>query len=72
MYSAVVAEGADPTVSKATVVHDQIGNATRESDISLTFTVDKKKLANLSSLPFQVFLQLSCPLEAVINTRCCR
>ena len=61
MHSAVLAEGADPAISKATVVREQIGNATRESDISLTFAVDEKKLANLSSLPFQV--SLSIPLS---------
>ena len=57
MHSAVLADGADPAVSNATVVHEQVGNATRESDISLTFTVDKERLANLSTLPFQVCLQ---------------
>ena len=70
MHSAVLAEGADPAISKATVVHEQVGNATRESDISLTFTVDKEKLANLSSLPFQV-PQFFCPFEAVLHTRHC-
>ena len=37
-----------------TMVKEQIGNATRESDISLTFRVDGSKLKNLKALPFQV------------------
>lgn len=37
-----------------TLLRQQIGNATRESDVSLTFTVDSTKLKNLSTIPFQV------------------
>lgn len=40
--------------SLAFVVREHIGNATRETDTSLTFSIDKKKLQNISSLPFQV------------------
>ena len=40
--------------SHVNVVKETIGNATRESDTSLTFSVDKKKLKNITSLPFQV------------------
>lgn len=41
-----------------TMVRDQLGNATRETDIALSFTIDKKKLKNVTSLPFQVRRQL--------------
>ncbi len=37
-----------------TMVRDQLGNATRETDVTLSFTVDTKKLKNVTSLPFQV------------------
>lgn len=37
-----------------TMVKEHLGNATRESDISLTFSVDGSKLKNLNALPFQV------------------
>lgn len=37
-----------------TMVKEQLGNATRESDISLTFSVDGSKLKNMKALPFQV------------------
>lgn len=44
-----------PSESKRiTVLKEHLGNATRESDYSLTFTVDTKKLKNLDSIPFQV------------------
>lgn len=36
------------------LLREQVGNATRETDVSLTFTVDAKKLKNLTSVPFQV------------------
>ena len=31
-----------------------MGNATRDTDIALNFTVDATKLKNISSIPFQV------------------
>ena len=37
-----------------TMAREQLGNATRESDVSITFTVDAAKLKNLNALPFQV------------------
>ena len=44
-----------PSESKhITLIRDQLGNATRETDISLSFVVDGKKLKNVTSLPFQV------------------
>lgn len=39
-----------------TMVKEQLGNATRESDVSLTFTIDGSRLKNLRFLPFQVSL----------------
>ena len=39
---------------RVTLLKEQVGNATRESDITLTFNVDAKRLKNLTSLPFQV------------------
>ncbi len=45
-----------PSESKRiSVLREQLGNATRETDFSLTFTVDAKKLKNLDSIPFQVW-----------------
>ena len=37
-----------------TIVKDIVSNATKETDLSVTFNIDKKKLKGLSSLPFQV------------------
>ena len=45
-----------------TMVKEQLGNATRESDISLTFSVDGSKLKNLNALPFQVSMWEFCHL----------
>ena len=36
------------------VLREQVGNATRESDIGFTFTVDAAKLKNQDLIPFQV------------------
>ena len=40
--------------SSVTLVRRNIGNATRETDLSVTFTIDKNKLTGITSLPFQV------------------
>lgn len=40
--------------ASVTIVRDLIGNATKETDLSITFKVDKTKLAGVTSLPFQV------------------
>ncbi len=41
--------------SKAiTLVKEHVGNATRESDIGVTFTVSASDIKNLASIPFQV------------------
>ena len=37
-----------------TLVKQTIGNATRETSLSFTFTVDKNKITGTQSLPFQV------------------
>lgn len=37
-----------------TLVREQLGNASRETDVSLGFTVDGSRLKNLTNLPFQV------------------
>lgn len=42
-----------------TMVREQLGNATRESDVSLTFTVNAAKLKNLNAVPFQVSVHFS-------------
>ena len=38
-----------------TKVTEWVGNATRETDVSLSFTIDGKKLKNVTTLPFQVY-----------------
>lgn len=40
--------------ASVTIVRDLIGNATKETDLSITFKVDKTKLTGVTSLPFQV------------------
>ena len=37
-----------------TKVTEWVGNATRETDVSLNFSIDGKKLKNITSIPFQV------------------
>lgn len=39
---------------RISLLKEQVGNATRECDISFTFTVDASKLKNVKSIPFQV------------------
>ena len=53
MRSAVSAEKKSES-KRITLVREQVGNVTRESDVSLTFSVDATKLKNLTHLPFQV------------------
>ncbi len=44
-----------PSESKRTpVVKDVVGNALKQTDVSLSFVVDASKLKNVSALPFQV------------------
>ncbi len=44
-----------PSESKACpVVKETVGNALKQSDVSLSFVVDAAKLKNISALPFQV------------------
>ena len=44
-----------PSESKrVTLVRERLGNASKESDVSLSFVVDASKLKNVTSLPFQV------------------
>ena len=54
--------------SHVNVVKESIGNATKESDTSLTFNVDKKKLKNITSLPFQVIAYHTCLTQYYVNT----
>ena len=54
MHSSVSTEKKSDS-KKVTLVKEQMGNATRDTDVSLTFTVDAAKLKNMSSLPFQVW-----------------
>jgi len=37
-----------------TLVREQLGNVSRDSNVSLAFTVDGSKLKNITTLPFQV------------------
>ncbi len=44
-----------PSESKlCPVVKETVGNALKQSDVSLSFVVDATKLKNISALPFQV------------------
>lgn len=40
--------------TRVTKVTERVGNATQQTDISLNFSVDGKKLKNVTTLPFQV------------------
>ena len=54
MPPVVSAIGRDSEVTHVTKVTDWVGNATRETDVSLHFSINGKKLKNVTSLPFQV------------------
>lgn len=41
-------------LSSVTLVRHLVGNATKETDLSVTFKLDKKKLGDVTSIPFQV------------------
>ena len=43
-----------------TLLREQVGNATRETDVSLTFNINSTKLKNRTSVPFQVRASKSC------------
>ena len=44
-----------PSISSSvTLIRNLIGNATKETDLSITFDIDKTKLQNITNLPFQV------------------
>jgi len=49
-----VAIDAKSESKKVTLIKEQVGNATRDTDISLTFTINGGKMKNVSSVPFQV------------------
>ena len=53
MHSAISTEGKSES-KKITLIKEQVGNATRDTDISLTFTINAAKLKNIPSIPFQV------------------
>lgn len=53
MHSAISAEKNSES-KKVTLLKEQVGNASRDTDVSLTFAVDATKLKNVSNLPFQV------------------
>ena len=44
----------DSEAPHVTKVTELVGNATRETDLSLHFSIDTKKLKNITSVPFQV------------------
>ena len=54
VVSAVERESESHQVTKVT---EWVGNATRETDLSLHFSIDGKKLKNVTSLPFQVRIE---------------
>jgi hypothetical protein len=43
-----------------TLFRERVGNATRETDVGLTFNIDSAKLKNRTSIPFQVRLLYLC------------
>ena len=54
MHPAAVPADGQSESKRVTLLREQVGNATRESDISTTFVMDTSKLKNVTSLPFQV------------------
>lgn len=41
--------------SSVTLVRHMVGNATKETDLSVTFKLEKSKLNDENTLPFQVY-----------------
>ena len=54
LHPAVHTDRSSSSSPHITLVREQLGNASRETDVSLGFTVDGSRLKNLTSLPFQV------------------
>lgn len=54
MHPATALTDAKSESKRVTLLREQVGNATRESDISVTFTMEASKLKNLTEIPFQV------------------
>jgi hypothetical protein len=54
MPPVVSAIGRESDSGVVTRVREWVGNATRETDVSLHFSIDRGKLKNVTSLPFQV------------------
>ncbi len=53
MHSAVSTDQKSES-KKITLIKERVGNATRDTDISLTFTINAGKLKNVTNIPFQV------------------
>jgi hypothetical protein len=54
MPPVISAVGRESEAAQVTKVTEWVGNATRETDVSLHFSLDGKKLKNITSVPFQV------------------
>ena len=61
MPPVVSAVGRESEAAQVTKVTEWVGNATRETDVSLHFSLDGKKLKNVTSVPFQVRIYIICP-----------
>lgn len=68
MHSAVTTEAKSES-KKVTLVKEQVGNATRDTDVSLTFTIKADKLKNITNIPFQVCktLGIICSLPGIMS-----
>ena len=58
MHPAIVLDHPSES-SSVTLVRYMVGNATRESDLSITFKLEKSKLKDENTLPFQVYYKYS-------------
>ena len=53
-----------------TKVTQWVGNATCETDVSLNFSIDGKKLKNVTSLPFQVSTTINLHSPIIMHKSC--
>lgn len=54
MSPAIIAPGKTSESPHVTLIREHLGNATKETDVSFTFSVDGSKVKDSSPLPFQV------------------
>lgn len=67
--SPLVSAGNKSDSKHVTRVTEWVGNATRETDVSLNFSIDGKKMKNITTLPFQVCYPCK-RIHACINFMC--